>query len=57
MNQKVYYPTVQASDTPFSLSSDEFDQRIKQRIKWENRYLDGKTFASASTLSKALRKS
>ncbi|KAI4373956.1 hypothetical protein MLD38_012013 [Melastoma candidum] len=48
---------VMASDMPLSLGPDEFDERIKQRIKRENRYLDGKTFTSASTLSKALRKS
>ncbi|XP_059294280.1 thermospermine synthase ACAULIS5-like [Lycium ferocissimum] len=48
---------VMASDTPFVTSVDELDQRIKQRIKGENRYLDGKTFTSASTLSKAVRKS
>uniref|UniRef100_A0A6M2EJF3 thermospermine synthase n=1 Tax=Populus davidiana TaxID=266767 RepID=A0A6M2EJF3_9ROSI len=48
---------VMASDSPFMLSADELDTRIKQRIKGENRYLDGKTFSSASTLSKAVRKS
>ncbi|KAE8077019.1 hypothetical protein FH972_015628 [Carpinus fangiana] len=44
---------VMASDTPFLLGADELDVRMKQRIKGENRYLDGKTFSSASTLSKA----
>lgn len=48
---------MQASDTPFVVSVDELDQRIKQRINGENRYLDGKTFTSASTLSKAVRNS
>lgn len=48
---------VMASDKPFALSADELDMRIKQRIKGENRYLDGKTLSSASTLSKAVRKS
>ncbi|CAL5413306.1 unnamed protein product [Camellia sinensis] len=48
---------VMASDSPFTLSADELDLRMKQRIKGENRYLDGKTFTSASTLSKAVRKS
>ncbi|XP_030548208.1 thermospermine synthase ACAULIS5-like [Rhodamnia argentea] len=48
---------VMASDVPFCLSAEEFDLRMKQRIKGENRYLDGKTFASASTLSKAVRTS
>ncbi|EXC17578.1 Thermospermine synthase ACAULIS5 [Morus notabilis] len=48
---------VMASDKPFVLTADELDIRIKQRIKGENRYLDGKTFSSASTLSKAVRKS
>lgn len=47
----------QASDTPFTLSADELDQRSKQRMEGENRYLDGKTFTSSSTLSKAVRKS
>ncbi|KAK6130297.1 hypothetical protein DH2020_035969 [Rehmannia glutinosa] len=37
--------------------ADELDLRIKQRIEGENRYLDGKTFSSSSTLSKAVRKS
>ncbi|KAK4425673.1 Thermospermine synthase ACAULIS5 [Sesamum alatum] len=48
---------VMASDSPLALSADELDIRIKQRIKGENRYLDGKTFTSSSTLSKAVRKS
>ncbi|KAL7105222.1 hypothetical protein ACP275_07G030600 [Erythranthe tilingii] len=48
---------IMASDSPFALSADEFDIRIKQRIEGENRYLDGKTFSSSSTLSKAVRKS
>ncbi|KAI5347693.1 hypothetical protein L3X38_000580 [Prunus dulcis] len=48
---------IMASDTPFELSADELDLRIKQRIKGENRYLDGKTLSSASTLSKAVRQS
>ncbi|RXH70555.1 hypothetical protein DVH24_013301 [Malus domestica] len=48
---------IMASDTPIELSADELDLRIKQRITGENRYLDGKTFSSASTLSKAVRKS
>ncbi|KAG6732167.1 hypothetical protein I3843_01G156300 [Carya illinoinensis] len=48
---------VMASDTPFVLSVEELDLRMKQRIKGENRYLDGKTFSSASTLSKAVRNS
>ncbi|KAG7028911.1 Thermospermine synthase ACAULIS5, partial [Cucurbita argyrosperma subsp. argyrosperma] len=48
---------VMASDTPFVLNADDLDQRIKQRIKGENKYFDGKTFSSASTLSKAVRKS
>ncbi|KAF6164697.1 hypothetical protein GIB67_033913, partial [Kingdonia uniflora] len=41
---------VMASDTPFSADAEELDIRIKQRIKGENRYLDGKTFDSASIL-------
>ncbi|KAL3648953.1 amp-CoA ligase [Castilleja foliolosa] len=48
---------VMASDTPFTQSADELDLRIKQRIEGENRYFDGKTFSSSSTLSKAVRKS
>ncbi|KAG8370192.1 hypothetical protein BUALT_Bualt14G0091600 [Buddleja alternifolia] len=48
---------VMASDSPLTLSCDELDLRIKQRIEGENRYLDGKTFSSSSTLSKAVRKS
>ncbi|CAH1418753.1 unnamed protein product [Lactuca virosa] len=48
---------VMASDYPITLSPDELDLRMKQRINGENRYLDGKTFVSASTLSKAVRKS
>jgi len=47
----------QASDSPLPLDAGELDLRIKQRLKGENRYLDGETFASASTLSKAVRKS
>lgn len=47
----------QASDSPFTVSADELDLRMKQRIAGENRYLDGKTFSSSSTLSKAVRKS
>ncbi|XVE81597.1 hypothetical protein DITRI_Ditri15bG0077700 [Diplodiscus trichospermus] len=48
---------VMASDSPLELSPEELDLRMKQRIKEENRYLDGKTFSSASTLSKAVRNS
>lgn len=48
---------VLASDSPLPLDADELDLRIRQRINGENRYLDGKTFASASILSKAVRKS
>ncbi|XP_057771736.1 thermospermine synthase ACAULIS5-like [Salvia miltiorrhiza] len=48
---------VMASDNAFTLNADELDQRIKQMIEGENRYLDGKTFTSSSTLSKAVRKS
>ncbi|KAJ9182093.1 hypothetical protein P3X46_006122 [Hevea brasiliensis] len=48
---------IMASDSPLVLSADEFDLRIKHKIRGENRYLDGKTFSSASTLSKAVRKS
>ncbi|CAK9150845.1 unnamed protein product [Ilex paraguariensis] len=48
---------VMASDSPFVLNAKELDLRMKQRIQGEYRYLDGKTFTSASTLSKAVRKS
>ncbi|XP_047334641.1 thermospermine synthase ACAULIS5-like [Impatiens glandulifera] len=48
---------IMASDSPLVLNSDELDLKIKQRIEGENRFLDGKTFASASILSKAVRKS
>ncbi|KAI3980914.1 hypothetical protein MKX01_025479 [Papaver californicum] len=48
---------VMASDTPFMADAEELDMRIKQRMTGENRYLDGKTFTSASILSKAVRKS
>ncbi|RWW43392.1 hypothetical protein BHE74_00050960 [Ensete ventricosum] len=48
---------LQASDSPFTLDADKLDSRIRQRIEGENRYVDGKTFASASILSKAVRKS
>lgn len=48
---------VMASDSPLDLSAEELDLRMRQRIKGENRYLDGKTFTSASTLSKTVRKS
>lgn len=48
---------VLSSDSPISLNAEELDLRIKQRINGENRFLDGKTFSSASTLSKAVRKS
>ncbi|XP_021897126.1 thermospermine synthase ACAULIS5-like [Carica papaya] len=48
---------IMASDSPLTASSEEVDLRMKQRIKGENRFLDGKTFTSAATLSKAVRKS
>ncbi|THU61251.1 hypothetical protein C4D60_Mb07t21330 [Musa balbisiana] len=48
---------VMASDSPFTLDAEKLDSRIRQRIEGENRYVDGKTFASASILSKAVRKS
>ncbi|KAF8401700.1 hypothetical protein HHK36_012646 [Tetracentron sinense] len=47
---------VMGSDTPFTVDAEELDIRIKQRIKGENRFLDGKTFASSSALSKVVRK-
>lgn len=46
----------QASDSPLLLDPEEFDLRAVQRITEENRFLDGKTFLSASTLSKTVRK-
>ena len=49
--------TLQASDSKIKLNAEEFDARIKQRMNGENRFLDGTTFLSASTLSKAVRKS
>ncbi|KAI9089776.1 hypothetical protein K1719_029069 [Acacia pycnantha] len=48
---------VMASDSPINLSAEDLDLKMKQRIKGENRYLDGKTFSSASTLSKTVRNS
>ncbi|KAM7259440.1 hypothetical protein ACFE04_015181 [Oxalis oulophora] len=48
---------VMASDSPYTANADELDLRTKKRIQGENRYLDGKTFSSASTLSKAVRES
>ncbi|KAF5738635.1 hypothetical protein HS088_TW13G01536 [Tripterygium wilfordii] len=48
---------VMASDTPFTSSADELDLRMKRRVMGENKYFDGKTFTSASTLSKAVRSS
>ncbi|CAL9772916.1 unnamed protein product, partial [Musa acuminata subsp. burmannicoides] len=48
---------VMASDSPFTLDAEKLDSRIRQRIEGENRYVDGETFASASILSKAVRKS
>ncbi|KAK9161117.1 hypothetical protein Syun_007458 [Stephania yunnanensis] len=46
---------VMASDAPFTAEVEEIDMRIKQRVKGENSFLDGKTFVSASTLCKAVR--
>ncbi|XWS08983.1 hypothetical protein CRYUN_Cryun40dG0046800 [Craigia yunnanensis] len=48
---------VMASDSPLELSPEELDLRRKQMIRGENGYLDGKTFSSASILSKAVRNS
>ncbi|CAI8589494.1 unnamed protein product [Vicia faba] len=48
---------VMASDSPLDLSAEELDIRMRQRTNGENRYLDGKTFLSSSTLSKAVRNS
>ncbi|CAN0856728.1 Thermospermine synthase ACAULIS5 [Linum grandiflorum] len=48
---------VMASDSPLELSCEEMDQRMKQRVTGENRFLDGITFSSASNLNKAVRKS
>ncbi|KAL8171377.1 hypothetical protein V2J09_023181 [Rumex salicifolius] len=47
---------VMASDSPLNLEPEEFDIRAEQRIKGENRFLDGKTFMSGTTLSKTVRK-
>ncbi|XP_057746279.1 thermospermine synthase ACAULIS5-like [Arachis stenosperma] len=48
---------VMASDFPLELNAEEIYLRMRQRIKGENRYLDGKTFSSASTLGKVVRNS
>ncbi|KAH9605613.1 hypothetical protein KSS87_018748 [Heliosperma pusillum] len=48
---------VMASDSEIKINAEEFDNRNKQRVNGENRFLDGTTFLSASTLSKAVRKS
>ncbi|KAJ4954980.1 hypothetical protein NE237_011763 [Protea cynaroides] len=47
---------VMASDSPLTVGAEELDARIERRINGENRYLDGKTFVSASILNKAVRK-
>uniref|UniRef100_A0A7N0VMF3 thermospermine synthase n=1 Tax=Kalanchoe fedtschenkoi TaxID=63787 RepID=A0A7N0VMF3_KALFE len=46
---------VMASDSPFDLTAEALDLRMNQRIRGESRYLDGATFSSSSTLSKAVR--
>ncbi|KAL9688735.1 hypothetical protein QQ045_033159 [Rhodiola kirilowii] len=46
---------VMASDSPFELTAESLDLRMNQRIRGESRYLDGATFSSSSTLSKAVR--
>ncbi|XP_057546425.1 thermospermine synthase ACAULIS5-like [Amaranthus tricolor] len=48
---------VMGSDSELMLKAEEFDLRMKQRMNGENRFLDGTTFLSASTLCKAVRKS
>ncbi|CAL1411375.1 unnamed protein product [Linum trigynum] len=48
---------VMASDSPLELSCEEMDLRIKQRVEGENKYLDGTTFSSVSTLNKVVRNS
>ncbi|QHO14455.1 hypothetical protein HN51_071819 [Arachis hypogaea] len=48
---------VMASDFPLELNAEEIYLRMRPRIKGENRYLDGKTFSSASTLGKVVRNS
>ncbi|GFZ22052.1 S-adenosyl-L-methionine-dependent methyltransferases superfamily protein [Actinidia rufa] len=61
--QRTFLPMLTFGDGSWHLilhsavSADELDLRMKQRIKGENSYLDGKTFTSNSTLSKAVRKS
>ncbi|KAF9619391.1 hypothetical protein IFM89_006578 [Coptis chinensis] len=42
---------------PFTADSEELDLRIKQMTKGDNKYLDGKTFASVSIVCKVVRKS
>uniref|UniRef100_A0A7N0TZD7 thermospermine synthase n=1 Tax=Kalanchoe fedtschenkoi TaxID=63787 RepID=A0A7N0TZD7_KALFE len=46
---------VMASDSPFDLTAEALDLRMNQRIRGESRYLDGATFSSSSTMSKAVR--
>ncbi|CAI0466099.1 unnamed protein product [Linum tenue] len=46
---------VMASDSPLELSCEEMDLRIKQRVEGENKYLDGTTFSSVTTLNKVVR--
>ena len=54
---KYTYLNFQGSDSELMLKAEEFDLRMKQRMNGENRFLDGTTFLSASTLCKAVRKS
>lgn len=47
----------QASDHPFSLTTEEIDQRIMERIKGELLYLNGDSLIAATTMNKAVHQS
>lgn len=45
---------VMASDQPFSISAEELDNRIRDRINAELLYLNGASFLSSATMNKAV---
>uniref|UniRef100_A0A0A9DA94 Uncharacterized protein n=1 Tax=Arundo donax TaxID=35708 RepID=A0A0A9DA94_ARUDO len=46
-----------ASDHPFSLTAQEINERVKERVDGELLYLSGESLISSTTLNKSVYKS
>lgn len=51
---RYFFSVFQASDQPFTVSAEEIDQRIGQRIHGDLLYLNGASFLSSATMNKTV---